>query len=445
MCGECASRVCRACHSARSFSCCTREEWKTMRQGSVSAAKVCDRARARWGLALTAVVSDVRRRAAVRAKWKEVVSLAVASGRGPAGECRRAGVCLLPFCSHVGHVRCATHLSERASEHRDVKKRSVLRTVTRATYAPAARRRVESPRYERGAVFTIRRGETDRVVQDDVRGMVVECTNAGYERAYLKLQLGYIGTNDACLRNEFMSERSPVAHGKHSKVDRESPQPTPSTDKKESPQPTPSEKVESGNYHWPHSGRDSQCPRPDETGDADVDAANEIRHFWRVAPEIWRRVSSAFAVWRRWRLFLWGGLRGRGLRCAGQTSKRHRLCLPGIGGRASSLAEDHLASCRQLTVRLCRLLGTATEEITEPDTMVRHPYLSCSLQPPKRRPGVTKMQITCHKNCTNWVELSLHTSDCNSCSTLVSADSPGALIRNQRAEIITLSSPDSVT
>ena len=43
-------------------------------------------------------------------------------------------------------------------------------------------------------------------MRDDAHGMVVECTNEGYEKAYLKLQLGYIGTRGAVLNNEFMRE-----------------------------------------------------------------------------------------------------------------------------------------------------------------------------------------------------------------------------------------------
>ena len=289
VCGECASHVCRLCHKARGFLCCAKEEWKTMRQGLASAAKACDRARARWGLALTMVVTDVRRRAALRAKWKQVISLAVASGSAPASECRRAGACLLPFCSHTGHVRCATHLSERAAEHRDVKKRSKLRAVTRATYASTARRPLERQCYDKGAVFVIRRGDANRTVRDDASGMVIECTNAGYEGAYLKLQLGYIGTRDAHLRNEFMSENSAVVHEKSDETE---------PDKKKNTPPIAGDNAKTsapGNYHWPNSGRDAQYPRPDETGDVDVDAAGEIRHFWRVAPEIWR--SAYHAIW----------------------------------------------------------------------------------------------------------------------------------------------------
>ena len=44
-------------------------------------------------------------------------------------------------------------------------------------------------------------------------------------------------------------------------------------------------------------------------------------------------------------------------------------------GRISSLAEDYLVSCRQLTVRLCRPLGTGAEEITVSETMVRPRYI----------------------------------------------------------------------
>ncbi|KAF0287049.1 Kinesin-like protein KIF14 [Amphibalanus amphitrite] len=86
----------------------------------------------------------------------------------------------------------------------------------------------------------------------------------------------------------------------------------------------------------------------------------------------WFRLSSAFAVWRRGRLSSEEDVEASISQLDDVMDRLQNgvgFIYQGIGGRVSSLAEEHLSGCRQLTVRLCRLIGTAAEELTEPETM----------------------------------------------------------------------------
>ncbi|XP_043220342.1 kinesin-like protein KIF14 [Amphibalanus amphitrite] len=86
----------------------------------------------------------------------------------------------------------------------------------------------------------------------------------------------------------------------------------------------------------------------------------------------WFRLSSAFAVWRRGRLSSEEDVEASISQLDDVMDRLQNgigFIYQGVGGRVSSLAEEHLSGCRRLTVRLCRLIGTAAEELTEPETM----------------------------------------------------------------------------